>query len=206
MILRRTPFIGQLRPLMYGGNLIKFVTVANCLGIDIDHKLSWNLQIKKVCKSFSKKLGALKRMGYLPRKVLEEVYFKTVISSTVYGISVWGSCSVALFQQLEAVHARAARFNCLRTAGWQPLSYIYKRRLLTLMHQAYYNKPNWMTENMFGKKDKRLRSSRSEIQLEVKSFKTELGRNSLKYRGPLLWNAIPDRLKKIESSNSFKKV
>ena len=216
MILRRIPFIGPLRPLMYGGNLIKFVTVANCLGIVIDHKLSWNLQIKKVCKSFSKKLGALKRMGYLPRKVLEEVYFKTVISSMVYGISVWGSCSVALFQQLEAVHARAARFiykisktttdeNCLRTAGWQPLSYIYKRRLLTLMHQAYYNKPNWMTENMCEKKDKRLRSSRSEIQLDVKMFKTELGRNSLKYRGPSLWNAIPDRLKKIESSNSFKK-
>ena len=99
MILRRTPFIGPLRLLMYGGNLIKFVTVANCLGIDIDHKLSWNLQIKKVCKSFSKKLGALKRMGYLPRKVLEEVYFKMVISSTVYGISVWGSCSVALFYE-----------------------------------------------------------------------------------------------------------
>ena len=73
MILRRTPLIGPLRPLMYGGNLIKFVTVANCLDIDIDHKLSWNLQIKKVCKSFSKKPGALKRMGYLPRKVLEEV-------------------------------------------------------------------------------------------------------------------------------------
>ena len=62
-----------------------------------------------------------------------------------------------------------------------------------------------MTENMFGKKDKRLRSSRSEIQFKVKRFKTELGRNSLKYRGPLLWNAIPDRLKKIENSNSFKK-
>ena len=77
----------------------------------------------------------------------------------------------------------------------------FKLRIKFKKNQAYYNKPNWMTENMFGKKDKRLRSSRSEIQFEVKRFKTELGRNSLKYRGPLLWNAIPDSLKKIESSN-----
>ena len=68
MILRRTPFIGPLRPLMYGGNLIKFVTVANCLGIDIDHKLSWNLQIKKVCKSFSKKAGGTKKNEISPKK------------------------------------------------------------------------------------------------------------------------------------------
>ncbi len=75
MLITKTPFTGPLRPLKYDDNFVKFVTAANCLGVEIDNKLCWNAHIKKVSKNFSQKLGALKRMN-LPRKALEEIYFK----------------------------------------------------------------------------------------------------------------------------------
>ena len=100
----KTPFTGPLRPLKYGENCVKFVSVTKCLGIEIDHKLSWNAQIGKVRKSYSKKIGALERMK-LPKKALEEIYYKTIVSGVTYGISVWGNCSVHLFQRPEAIHA-----------------------------------------------------------------------------------------------------
>ena len=52
MIVMKTPFTGPLRPLKCGENYVKFVSVTNFLGIEIDHKLSWNAQIGKVSKNY----------------------------------------------------------------------------------------------------------------------------------------------------------
>ena len=71
--MMKTPFTGPLRPLKYGEDYVRFVSVTNCFGIEIDHQLSWNAQIGKVSKNYKKKISALKRMK-LPKKVLEEIY------------------------------------------------------------------------------------------------------------------------------------
>ena len=47
----------------------------------------------------------------LLKKTLEEIYHKTIVSKVTCGISIcMGNCSVPLFQRLEAIHDRAARF------------------------------------------------------------------------------------------------
>ena len=70
MILAQQPFTGPLKPIYFGGELIKIVTTTQLLGVKIDNKLTWKEQYKKVTKSFSAKLSQLKRMKYLPRYVL----------------------------------------------------------------------------------------------------------------------------------------
>ena len=129
----------------------------------------------------------------LPKTALEEIYYKTIVSRVTYGISVWGNCSVPLFQRLEAIHARAARFiynlpkelpdeESLKRANWQPLSDIYKCRLLTIMHKVHYNT--------------------GDNQLKH-------GIHSLRYRGTAIWNTLPDFLKNIDIStfkNNLKRV
>ena len=87
-----------LKPLLLGLYLPSTLTLATltwlitplCLGVKIDNKLAWSVHIDSVKKSFTQKVGALKRMRILPKKVLEEIYFKTIIPSVTYGISVWG--------------------------------------------------------------------------------------------------------------------
>ena len=124
----------------------------------------------------------------LQKKALEEIYYKTILSRVTYGISVWGNCSVPLFQRLEAIHTRAARFiynlkkelsyeESLKRANWQPLSYIYKRRLLTIMHKVHYNTGDKSIEALFARKAK------NQNQFNIERFISEHGRQSLRYRG-----------------------
>ena len=82
---------------------------------------------------------------------------------------------------------------------------MYKRKLLTFMYQVYkFELPDNIT---------RLFSSsnccydlRNSIKFEVPRFNLEVGRNSLRYRGALFWNSIPDNLKRAPSLNIFKKL
>ena len=54
-----------------------------------NNKLSWPNHIFDVKTNFMNKVGALKRMKYLPVKTLAEIYFKTIIPSVTYGILTW---------------------------------------------------------------------------------------------------------------------
>ena len=37
-----------------------------------------------------------------------------------------------------------------------------------------------------------------------KERKSEVGRNSLRYRGPRVWNSLPNDLKELENAQTFK--
>ena len=114
MIITRQDFNGPLRPAMIGNEIIKYVRKATSLGIQIDNLLRWELQVKKVIKSFTAKVGQLRRISYLPIKVKEEIYFKTMILTVTYGIIVWGTCSPSLMKDIERTHVRAVKtIHCL---------------------------------------------------------------------------------------------
>ena len=215
MFMMQSPFIGPMRPIFYGDDHIKIVQESTCLGLRIDNKLDWKPQVQNTCKSFSKKLGALKRMRRLPTKVLEEIYYTTIIAKTTYCISVWGNCSEATFNMLEDNHARAARLihnlprnlsneESLARANWQPISFLYKRRLLTLMHQIYHGTADKSIAQMFQKKDPEKQRTRNKLQFEVKRYNTKTGRNSFTYKATMIWNSIPDQIKEAENVQNFK--
>ena len=86
-------------------------------------------------------------MKSLNPRVLEAIYFKGILSSVTYGISVWGNCSPNIFQDLEDTHARAARFIhkipetvpdhwVLDNENWENIFYLYKRRVACITFQA----------------------------------------------------------------------
>ena len=130
MIISLKPFIG---PLIFGDSNIKFVTTSKCLGVIIDNILKWNVQVKNIVKSYGAKLSQIKRMKYLPKNVLVEIYYKSIIAKMTYCITVWGTCSPPLFEVLEHIHVRAAKliYNIkdekltdepiLQKVGWRKL-------------------------------------------------------------------------------------
>ena len=159
----------------------------------------------------------LKRMRDLPKHVLAEIYFKTIVPSMSYGIAVWGNCTPSVLNFLNAVHARACRIiycipstidddTCLSTSKWQPIDYIYKRRILVKMHGVFSgDAPKQLSELFTEKKSKR--SSRFSNQLDIVRVKSETGRNTFKYRGTLLWNYM-NKITHISNigKNSFKLI
>lgn len=214
MLISTSSFTGPLQELSYNSNSMEFVTSTRCLGVDIDCKLSWSRHIENLCKSYSKKLGALKRMSRLPSRTLEEIYFKTVLPGITYCISVWGGCTTPLFNKLEEIHAKAARyihripsatdnFKVLKQANWHPLSYIYKKSLLKHVHQVYYQTAPTQIQDLFTLRKTKYKTRRSK-QFEMERPNKEIARLSFKHRGTLLWNAMPDRVKNYENINTFK--
>jgi hypothetical protein len=99
-------------------------------------------------------------MYIIPRYVLEEIYHKAIIPVT-YGILVWGTCSPSLMDDLENHHVRAAKMiynirqdnltneQVLEQVDWKPIGDIYKKRILTLMHDVYYMNVPQDLQNLF---------------------------------------------------------
>ena len=216
MILRKSAFIGPLPPLFFGTGLINLVESTICLGVNIDNRLSWSVHIDSVKKHFSQKVGALKRMRAFPKKMLEKIYFKSIVPSVTYGISVWGNCHPSNLSSLNSLHARASRIinnlqpsladdACLAKSNWLPISYFYKRSVLMLMHKAYFETSCQSICELFSKR-KISRSTRIQNQFDIIRFNSDTGRNTLQYRGPVIWNFLNRLVTVPESFFSFKQI
>jgi len=108
MILSKTGFTGPVPPIYFGNNFINVVSHTTCLEVVIDNRLTWAMHEDHEKKSFAQKLGTIKRMKKLPAKVLEEIYFKSIVPAVTYGIVVWGNYSSSIMDSLNPVQARAA--------------------------------------------------------------------------------------------------
>ena len=155
-------------------------------------------------------------MKGLPTSILEEVYYKGILPSVTYCIAVWGTCSISIFNDLEQLHFKAAKLiykipsetpdlDVLRIANWKPLNYIYKRRLATLMYQVKAKTlPEPLTDLFeLNKYDNRY-SLRNKNDHSHIRYNNEYGRNNVRYRGPIVWNNIPQNIKDAEMQQSFK--
>ena len=91
------------------------------LGVYIDSQLKWDKQVSMVAKSYSAKLSQLKRLRYLPKSVLEKIYYQTIVAGVVYCVPVWGTCSPSQFNELELIHERAARIIITVFSLFSPL-------------------------------------------------------------------------------------
>ena len=82
--------------------MIEYKLSCKCLGLTIDNRLSWQEHTKTVCDSFSKKVSVLKRK-FLPKSVLQAIYYRTILPSVLNGIVVWGSCSQSLLDDIDRI-------------------------------------------------------------------------------------------------------
>ena len=144
--------------------------------------------------------------------VKEEIYHKTVVSLITCCISVWDTSSPTVLQELDVLHERAAKFvygiketmsvkNTLTQVNWEPISYIYKRRILSWMPRIYYESCPRVISEKFTKKSGRLRNP---LQFEIPRYRKEVGRNSRRYRVPVICNAMNTDLKQGKNLITFR--
>ena len=65
-----------------------------------------------------------------------------------------------------------------------------------LMHKVYFETAPQTTS----------RSTRFPNQFNIIRFKSDTGRNSLQYRGPVIWNFLNRQVKVLENYNSYKQM
>ena len=60
------------------------------------------------------KLNLLKKCPFLKRKSLLDLYFKVILLSVIYGITIWGNCNnMDYIEFLQALHCLAGRLTFL---------------------------------------------------------------------------------------------
>ena len=117
---------------------------------------------------------------------------------------------------LNSIHARASRIInnfqpsladdiCLIKSNWLPFSYFYKKSVLTLMHKVNFETSNQSVCELFSK-NATSRSSRFPNQFNIIRFKSDTGRNTLQYRGPVIWNFLNRLVKVPENFYSYKQI
>ena len=125
---------------------IEVVNNYKCLGITIDHNLSWETHTSKICKSFSAKRKKLYNMRSMSKSTLRAIYFQGILPSVIYGIVIWGSST--RLSGVNKIHTKAARFimkirkhipddQDLQMCNWKPIDFYYKRALACKAYKIY---------------------------------------------------------------------
>ena len=160
MLISKTPFICPNRLITIDDKPINYVSSSSCVGVKLDNKLNWSPHTKMVTSNFNAKISKLKQMKTFNRSTLESIYFKGILPSATYCISLWGSSN--LLADLEDSHIRSARLihnisisipkhEVLSMAKWTSLHYMYKRRLGCIAYQAFHNLAPDDINNLFTK-------------------------------------------------------
>ena len=210
IVFSHKAFIGPAPDITLNGRSLEIVESHKVLGTTIDSKLSWKTHVDKTVSQFNAKVKLLQRMRSLSNNVLERFYFATIIPTVTYNISVWGQPDK--FGPLEEIHVKAAKiihrlpsnlsnYETLDIVKWMPLSYIYKRRLLCLMHKVYYKQIDKNIQSMFSHENNKMNLSRQ--QQLVLNRKTNL-KLSFSYKAVKIWNRMPNELTETTCHKTFK--
>lgn len=140
------------------------------------------------------------------------MYFKSIIPNVTYSILVWGNCRPSAMNSLNSIHTRASCIIsnlqqslvddiCLSKSNWLPLSYFGKKSVLMSIHKVYFETSCQSVCELLSKKTTS-RTTRFPNQFNIIRFKSDTGRNTLQYRGPVIWNFL-NRLPVVKVSENF---
>ena len=206
MIVQSRKFIGPLLPVEIADNVVDYKEECKLLGVFIDRQLKWKTQIEKVRKKYTTYNAILKKINFLPSETLEKIYYSMIIPKITYGLLIWGTSSKNLMQKTETQHIKATRIvkrtgikvkdiDVLQSVNWNRIDYIYKRKVATEMHKIVKGTEGHRLSDMFETKV----SKRRGLKLQVKRLNTESERNTLNYRGTIVWNSLTTDVKNASS-------
>ena len=126
---------------------------------------------------------------------------KIILPSVTYGLVVWGGCpNTDLLHYLETLHRRAARIiynlprdmptdEVYRHSNWNTLTFYYKLRLIKLLHSVFTGEAPAALSHLVNIPCTAFNLRRSN-NIVVPRFNSQFLKNSISYRGAILWNVV----------------
>ena len=202
MLLSKGTPMGPHAPIQLGTSILICVTKTRPLGMTVDRNLSWVPQALETKKSFANKLNLLKRSRFLPEGVLKDFYFKVILPSVKYGLVLWGSCCNSdILDSIERLHCRAARiiFNLpkdmstndvLKYDQWSTFSLYYKFDILRLFYKANNDSLPEPLRKSILENSSHGYLVRGKVLSSIPQFNSRFMKDSLRYKGSVLWNIV----------------
>ena len=203
------------------GEKLEFEEETVFLGITIDSHLDWGNHCQKVANRISLNCGVLNRVKkQLPPASLKTLYSSLILPHLQYGLAAWGGCSSQAKKRITMIQKRAIRTICkayhtshteprMRQLGLLKLDDLYKQQCLTFINDSINKRGPISVANMIVTEREstthNLRNHHSDPNcLRVPLAKSRYISNSFSFKGPQMWNQLPNDLKVIERKSLFK--
>ena len=210
----------QILDIDIGDANIENVSTMNYLGVEIDRCLTWDDQVKKVCKTLNFKISKLSRLSKsLNNPTLLKIYNSVIQPSIDYALTVWGVTTGINLNKIQRMQNYAARIitknfdyvnvrgiELVKQLGWMNVRqrFIYFQNLL-MFKSIHGLVPVYLQNNVtLDNEIAQIHTRRHERNLYVPFPQNEFHKKMLFYRGAKTWNELPGNIKDCHEIKRFK--
>ena len=221
MIITKRKINKFLFKIKIGQNEIIQKDYVKYLGIMIDNKMNWTQHINylnaKLCKG-SWAISKLKK--FVNIHTLKTIYYSLIYSHLKYCITSWGKAAKTIIQPIINTQKRIIRImtgsNCQTNSSSLftklkilKLCDVYKLQMGITIHNIKNNKwqinnTNYLLSNLNTIHKYNTRISKNS-NYYIHSIWTNLGKSSIMFAGPQVWQGVPNEIKNY-SKHTFKKA
>ena len=196
--------------------------VARCdkvkyLGGWIDEGLTWRAHVEAIQRKCFGGLAQLRRhRDTLPEITKKSIYNALVLPSLDYCCVVWHECGKILQETVERIQNYAMRLICAkpprspsevlrRKLNWMTLTKRQEIFRQVLIQRVFKIRHGVTCLRLFQANETYgPRVTQISHKLYLTSVNTEFSRNAQSFRGSQIWNSLPQRLREMKSTNSFR--
>ena len=214
-------FTNRTRPdsisISANGKIIKEVTETKFLGIILDNKLRWNAHIKHIANKISKSVSILKRIKFIfPTDILKSLYYSLVYPYLTYCNIIWCGAANTQLDPLIKLQKKAVRIICKvgyidhTVPLFEDLKLLQVKEIFNLncakfVYQCHHiNVYSHFFNQIKRNGDYHRYETRSRNLLRRPVSRLNQFDNSFLSNGTIIWNKIPELLKKASTLYRFK--
>jgi hypothetical protein len=198
---------------MLNGVPLEQVPHESFLGIQIDETIKWYDHTCKVANNISKKIGMMSRIkNFVSQNTLKTVYNCFIQPHLVYGIQMWGGTFDKGLTRVKKLQKKAIQLltGAKRTAHSEPrlkklgilkLNDLYKMQVVPGSLQdifSYKGGPSGTTTRSQTSKPLDIKAN-----IDTKNAGPVV-KASLAFKGPEIWNELPESIQNSKSKLEFK--
>lgn len=196
---------------------VPYVDSFKYLGLIMDSSLTWQHHIDQLSITLSRMCGLIRKLtDFLPFKALEKLYFAFFHSHLQHLAIIWGSASnerlkriqvlqnrcLKLIHKLPQLYSSALLFTDSKIKTL-PIRALYHQQLMIHTYSVV-NRQDLLTNMRFSRRTHSHLTRRAN-HLPIPRVRTNYGKRSFGYLGPVLFNRLPQTLKNYTPSSKFKK-
>ena len=180
------------------------------LGVILDSKLRFVDHIDHVCSKVSKCIGILYRLRpLLSLKCLVNLYYALIYPHLDYCVTIWGNTYTTHLDRLVILQKRVLRIICNERALSHTTPLFNKCSILKLRDLIKFRVACHVYKNFesFNLRPSHNYSTRHSVSQNLNSAfqRLTLTQHSISYRGPKVWNEVPENIKSLPRFTQFRK-
>jgi hypothetical protein len=188
---------------------LNYITETKFLGIHITESLKWNAHITALASKLSKVVFMIKSLReILSTCMIRNLYFTKFQSLLRFGILLWGGVGGEIYRKIFRLQKRAIR-SMAGVNSTTSCRLLFKKMNILTVSSLYILEVLCFIrkhcQSLQFNTNIHSHNTRRKMDLHLKSYRTNLYKNSVINMGTKIYNKLPDYMKEIDSYKSFRK-